>query len=68
MSLKTQKEAIENDKNLAGACLYLSYYRYLKMEVRWFVCLRGNLQEKEKRSFDADDSKVRLTSKSVSLE
>lgn len=38
------------------------------MGVRWFVCLRGNLQEKEKRSVDADDSKVRLTSKSVSLE
>lgn len=55
-------------KDLAGACLYLSYYRYLKMGVRWFVCLRGNLQEKEKRSVDADNSKVRLTSKSVSLE
>lgn len=53
-------------KDLAGARLYLSYYSYLKKEDWRFVCLRGNLQEKKKISFDADDSKVQFTSKSVS--
>lgn len=73
---KNIKESLETDKNpytisfiekRSSRCPFVFILLQILEEGGLVVCLRGNLQEK-KISFDADDSKVRLTSKSVSWE